>query len=316
MCTTSGASGRSGTLPVIRRAGTLHPLDIDEFDIEDDPSYPPPWASREQPDLRDPDADTMLVDDLPPPWEVKDRSADPKLVDAAETASAPRSPALSDPDFREPTWDTFDPDLDDPGFGYFDPDLGFEPPPRRFLPLEDEPTTLVARYLFPTERYRGEWRRHWMHPLSRWTSTLAVSALIATYAPTFVPARTLQLVQGLLCLTGALISLRILAGWHLTRFVLTNRRLMLIEGVLRRRASWIPLSRAGEMRFDQTLLGRAFSYGDFVFDEVNWLSRMRRVACLPNPNELNLRVVEERYEPGAVERRLGSEYADDEEGRR
>jgi hypothetical protein len=26
----------------------------------------------------------------------------------------------------------------------------------------DEPTTLVARYLFPTERYRGEWKRHWI----------------------------------------------------------------------------------------------------------------------------------------------------------
>src|SRR5690242_16170838 len=35
--------------------------------------------------------------------------------------------------------------------------------PRRVLPLEDEPTTLVARYLFPTERYRGEWKRHWIH---------------------------------------------------------------------------------------------------------------------------------------------------------
>ena len=31
------------------------------------------------------------------------------------------------------------------------------------LPLEDEPSSLVARYLFPTERYRGEWKRHWIH---------------------------------------------------------------------------------------------------------------------------------------------------------
>ena len=35
--------------------------------------------------------------------------------------------------------------------------------PRRVLPLEDEPSPLVARYLFPTERYRGEWKRHWIH---------------------------------------------------------------------------------------------------------------------------------------------------------
>src|SRR5690606_19069539 len=31
---------------------------------------------------------------------------------------------------------------------------------RRVLPLEDEASHLVARYLFPTERYRGEWKRH------------------------------------------------------------------------------------------------------------------------------------------------------------
>src|SRR5688500_2239623 len=34
---------------------------------------------------------------------------------------------------------------------------------RRVLPLEDEPSNLVAKYLFPTERYRGEWKRHWVH---------------------------------------------------------------------------------------------------------------------------------------------------------
>src|SRR5690606_3831522 len=62
-----------------------------------------------------------------------------------------------------------------------DPEAGYQPPqisedelvglrvdaqgmaPRRVLPLEDEPSSLVARYLFPTERYRGEWKRHWIH---------------------------------------------------------------------------------------------------------------------------------------------------------
>src|SRR5262245_14858422 len=33
---------------------------------------------------------------------------------------------------------------------------------RRVLPLEDEPSSVVARYLFPTEKFRGEWRRHWI----------------------------------------------------------------------------------------------------------------------------------------------------------
>jgi hypothetical protein len=34
--------------------------------------------------------------------------------------------------------------------------------------LEDEASNLVARFLYPTERYRGEWRRHWVHPVKAW----------------------------------------------------------------------------------------------------------------------------------------------------
>ncbi len=35
--------------------------------------------------------------------------------------------------------------------------------PGRVLQVEEEPSTLVARYLFPTEKFRGEWRKHWTH---------------------------------------------------------------------------------------------------------------------------------------------------------
>src|SRR5437660_4288988 len=40
---------------------------------------------------------------------------------------------------------------------------GLPPGPRRVLPVEPEPSSYVARYLFPTEKYRGEWKRHWIH---------------------------------------------------------------------------------------------------------------------------------------------------------
>src|SRR5215510_3500794 len=35
---------------------------------------------------------------------------------------------------------------------------------RAMMPIpEQEPSDLVRRYLFPTEKFRGEWRRHWVH---------------------------------------------------------------------------------------------------------------------------------------------------------
>ena len=30
-------------------------------------------------------------------------------------------------------------------------------------PLEEKPSAYVARYLFPTEKFRGEWRKHWTY---------------------------------------------------------------------------------------------------------------------------------------------------------
>src|SRR5688572_12197138 len=33
---------------------------------------------------------------------------------------------------------------------------------RRVAPLDDEASRHVARYLFPTEKFRGEWKRHWI----------------------------------------------------------------------------------------------------------------------------------------------------------
>jgi hypothetical protein len=48
------------------------------------------------------------------------------------------------------------------------------------LPLEDEPSTLVARYLFPTERYRGEWKRHWIHLTNHLLIGVAATFVSAT----------------------------------------------------------------------------------------------------------------------------------------
>ena len=44
---------------------------------------------------------------------------------------------------------------------------------------------------------------------------------------------------------------------------------------------------------------------DFVIEGARWLSRMRRISDLPSPNDLYLRMIEELYEPMAVEARLG-----------
>ncbi|GAB3144166.1 hypothetical protein GCM10027290_21900 [Micromonospora sonneratiae] len=180
---------------------------------------------------------------------------------------------------------------------------------RRVLPLEDEPTSLVARYLFPTERYRGEWKRHWVH--------LATPLLIGI-AATFV----LGYLSGFLAGqdVGALTSIAVIiwfgvmgwvawkvADWYYDRFILTNKRVMVVNGIITRRVAMMPLARVTDMKYEQSPLGRALNYGTFVLESAGQEQALREIKHLPNPNELYLRVVEEMYEPQAVEARLGKE---------
>jgi membrane protein YdbS with pleckstrin-like domain len=181
--------------------------------------------------------------------------------------------------------------------------------PRRVLPLEDEPTTLVARYLFPTERYRGEWKRHWIH-LSTPLAIGAGATLLLGYLAGFL---TRQNIDGLVT-AAVLIWLAVIGwvawkvlDWYFDRFILTNKRVMVVNGIITRKVAMMPLLRVTDMKYEQSALGRVLSYGTFVLESAGQDQALREVKHLPNPNELYLRVVEEMYEPQAVEARLGKD---------
>ena len=181
--------------------------------------------------------------------------------------------------------------------------------PRRVLPLEDEPTTLVSRYLFPTERYRGEWKRHWIH-LSGPLAIGAGATLLLGYLAGFL---TRQNVDGLVT-AAVLIWLAVISwvawkvfDWYFDRFILTNKRVMVVNGIITRKVAMMPLLRVTDMKYEQSALGRMLSYGTFVLESAGQDQALREVKHLPNPNELYLRVVEEMYEPQAVEARLGKD---------
>ena len=96
------------------------------------------------------------------------------------------------------------------------------------------------------------------------------------------------------------------ADWYMDRFVLTNKRLMVVNGLVTRTVGMMPLIRVTDMKYQQSPLGRMLNYGTFVVESAGQDQALREVKPLPNPNELYLRIVEEMYEPEAVEARLGS----------
>ena len=72
-----------------------------------------------------------------------------------------------------------------------------------------EPSDLVRRYLFPTEKFRGEWRRHWIQLVKR-MSIGVIATLILGYLAGFVASKQQPTVLTALVIVGLLVL-----GWGL-----------------------------------------------------------------------------------------------------
>ncbi len=178
--------------------------------------------------------------------------------------------------------------------------------PRSVQPLDEEPSALVSRYLFPTEKFRGEWKKHWIHLLREFIIG-AVATFIIGWLTGYLAGHNLSSLVSVVVILWLIIMAYVgwrVADWYFDRFILTNKRIMVVNGLVARTVGMMPLVRVTDMKYTQSPLGRMLNYGNFVVESAGQDQALREVKSLPNPNELYLRIVEEMYEPEAVEARL------------
>jgi membrane protein YdbS with pleckstrin-like domain len=171
--------------------------------------------------------------------------------------------------------------------------------------LSDAPSQLISHYLYPSERFRGEWRRHPVHLVGAVVTVVTATGALGVFAvlkaaadPYLAPYVAPWLVTAI----GVVLWLAVLfragwqvALWHHDRFVLTDKRIMVVDGIITRKVAMMPLGRVTDMKYEQSILGRALNYGTFVLESAGQDQALREVQHLPRPNDLYLRVVEEMY---------------------
>jgi membrane protein YdbS with pleckstrin-like domain len=266
-------------------------------------------AGEEPPEFPDPSEPSDADESSRRRWQDRDTEPIPR--------ARPSGPPASDPDD--------DPDYTDP---YSGPEHVFHDPPRftdeefsglhgdpgpsvysssRVAPLDDEASKHVARYLFPTEKFRGEWKRHWIQLVREFAIGGAATILMGYLTGWLTKHNQASLVTAVLLVWGVVMVWVVwrVADWWFDRFILTNKRVMVVSGIFARNVAMMPLLRVTDMKYVQSPFGRVLGYGHFELESAGQEQALRNIRNLPHPNELYLRIVEEMYEPEAVEARLG-----------
>jgi hypothetical protein len=146
---------------------------------------------------------------------------------------------------------------------------------------------LVAKYLLPAERVVRAQRRHWMS-LSVPLCLAGIGLLIALALDVALPPSA-ALPRDLVWLGWSAAVWYL--GWHVLvwwcdRFVVTDKRVLLVHGLLRRDVDMMPLTKVNDMRYERSVPGRLLGYGVFVMESAGKDQALSRVAHVREPDWL------------------------------
>ena len=144
----------------------------------------------------------------------------------------------------------------------------------------------IAKYLLRSERSALEVRHHWaaLTPYAATTAMFWAGGLLALWL--FADVALLRVT----CVFFLLFSLGwfawMVGEWHLERFVVTDRRVLLLTGILTKRVAIMPLTKVTDLTYERTILGRLLGYGVFNIESAGQQQALSRIEFIPHPDEL------------------------------
>ena len=131
----------------------------------------------------------------------------------------------------------------------------------------------------PGERVRFDARRHGVSLVSPLVRAIVLAALGAVALGLPWP---LPLLGPVLVASGAFLALAAVWRWDRTRLVVTDEKIVLVEGVTRKRAAGVRLERLHGVEVLQSPPGRLLGYGTVVAGalRVDYVPEPHRVAEL------------------------------------
>jgi uncharacterized membrane protein YdbT with pleckstrin-like domain len=150
----------------------------------------------------------------------------------------------------------------------------------------------IDEYLLPTERRVIRVRQHWAVMIPHITQTglfliimIAIDRLldgrIGGWGEVFVDNLTfyLALVAVLRFVVNSIL-------WWIERIVITDKRVMLAQGIITHNVGMMPLGKVTDLTFSRSLGGRMLGYGTLVVESAGQIQALNKIDYMPRPEEI------------------------------
>lgn len=139
------------------------------------------------------------------------------------------------------------------------------------------------RYLLPGERRVLEFTYHWMYlakPVAAFTLAVAVGAAVLAVTDRSALGWLIFLVA--VAWTGVPL-LTAIENRHAVRLIVTDTRVVIVQGWLAKRYGMMPLSKITDLTIREPVLGRILGYGTLFAESPGQDQSLTRVDYLPEP---------------------------------
>ena len=161
------------------------------------------------------------------------------------------------------------------------------------------------RYLLPSERLAIEKRRHWA-VLAGLTLQSLLLLVIGLLLARFSAGSGFM--QALLVYFSLFVVARwfwAVTDWYVERLIVTDKRVLLITGLVARRVAIMPLVKVTDLTYKRSATGIILGYGEFVFESAGQDQALSHINFIPNPEKLYMQISEllfggDKGAPGAL----------------
>ncbi|OLT12689.1 hypothetical protein BJF78_23975 [Pseudonocardia sp. CNS-139] len=144
----------------------------------------------------------------------------------------------------------------------------------------------IDEYLLPTERRVIRLRQHWAVMLNH-ISTTSLFLLAIVVAERLLPDSVLIDNLAFYLALVAVIRFTVLTIlWWIERIVITDKRMMLAQGIITHRVGMMPLGKVTDLTFERSLGGRMFGYGTIIVESAGQIQALNRIDYMPQPEEV------------------------------